>query len=36
MALVVAGDVRENVLSAMQSMLDAIKKTATRKVEHFE
>jgi hypothetical protein len=28
--------VRENVLSSMQSMLDAIKKTATRKIEHFE
>ncbi|MGB5422293.1 MAG: molybdenum cofactor biosynthesis protein MoaE [Desulfobacterales bacterium] len=36
MVMVVAGDVRENVLSAMQSMLDAIKKTATRKIEHFE
>jgi len=36
MQLVVAGDVRENVLSAMQSMLDAIKKTATRKIEYFE
>ena len=36
MVLVVAGDVRENVLSALQSMLEAIKKTATRKIEHFE
>jgi molybdopterin synthase catalytic subunit len=36
MVLVVAGDVRENVLSALQSMLEAIKKTATRKIEYFE
>jgi len=36
MVLVVAGDVRENVLSALHSMLEAIKKTATRKIEHFE
>jgi len=36
MVLVVAGDVRENVLSALQSMLEAIKKEATCKIEHFE
>lgn len=36
MLLVVAGDVRENVLSALQSMLEAIKKKATRKIEHLE
>jgi molybdopterin synthase catalytic subunit len=36
MVLVVAGDVRENVLPALQAILDAIKKTATRKIEHVE
>ncbi|MGD8969812.1 MAG: molybdenum cofactor biosynthesis protein MoaE [Desulfobacterales bacterium] len=36
MVMAVAGDMRENVLSALQSMLDAIKKTATRKIEYFE
>ncbi|MFO7687256.1 MAG: molybdenum cofactor biosynthesis protein MoaE [Desulfobacterales bacterium] len=36
MVLVVAGDVRENVLSVLKSTLDAIKKTATRKIEYFE
>ncbi len=35
MLLVVAGDVRENVLAALHATLEAIKNTATRKIEHF-
>ncbi|MFZ0133360.1 MAG: molybdenum cofactor biosynthesis protein MoaE [Desulfobacterales bacterium] len=35
MLLVVAGDVRENVLAALHATLEAIKKTATRKTEYF-
>ncbi|MFZ0241893.1 MAG: molybdenum cofactor biosynthesis protein MoaE [Desulfobacterales bacterium] len=35
MLLVVAGDVRENVQAALHSTLEAIKKTASRKIEHF-
>lgn len=35
MLLLVAGDVRENVLSALQTALEAIKTTATRKTEFF-
>jgi molybdopterin synthase catalytic subunit len=36
MVLAVAGDVRHNVLSALHSALEAIKKTATRKTEYFD
>lgn len=35
MVVVVAGDFRENVLSTMADTIDAIKKTVTRKTEHF-
>jgi len=35
MMVAVAGDVRENVLSAMAATIDAIKTTVTRKTEHF-
>ena len=35
MVLVVAGEVRETVLSTLQSMLEAIKTKATCKIEHF-
>ncbi|MGM0453831.1 MAG: molybdenum cofactor biosynthesis protein MoaE [Thermodesulfobacteriota bacterium] len=35
MAVVVAGDIRENVLSVMGRTIDAIKQTVTQKAEHF-
>jgi molybdopterin synthase catalytic subunit len=35
MAVAVAGDVRENVLGAMASIIDAIKAEVTHKVEHY-
>ncbi len=35
MVVVVAGDVRENVLAVMADTIDAIKQTVTRKTEHF-
>jgi molybdopterin synthase catalytic subunit len=34
MALVVAGDIRENVISALSATLDAIKSTVTHKTEY--
>ena len=36
MFLVVAGDVRENVISVLQDTLDAIKTKVTQKTEDFE
>jgi len=36
MLLVVAGDIRENVISALRDTLNAIKTTVTRKTEFFE
>jgi molybdopterin synthase catalytic subunit len=36
MALVVAGDIRENVITALAETLDAIKTTVTRKTEFFQ
>jgi len=36
MFLVVAGDIRENVLATMEKMLNAIKTTVTRKTEFFK
>lgn len=36
MFLVVAGDVRENVIGVLQDTLDAIKTKVTRKTEDFE
>ncbi len=35
MTVAVAGDIRENVLSAMASIIDAIKSEVTRKTEHY-
>ena len=35
MALVVAGDIRENVIAAMSETLNAIKSEVTRKTEYF-
>jgi molybdopterin synthase catalytic subunit len=35
MALVVAGDIRENVISALSRTLDAVKTEVTRKTEYF-
>lgn len=35
MFLVVAGDIRENVIETLSVTLNAIKKTVTRKSEHF-
>lgn len=35
MHLIVAGDIRENVLKTMEDTLNAIKKTVTRKTEFF-
>ena len=35
MALVVAGDIRENVISTLHDTLDAIKSTVTHKTEYF-
>lgn len=35
MAVVVAGDIRENVLAVMGRTIDAIKQTVTQKAEHF-
>jgi len=35
MFLVVAGDIRENVISAMSTALDEIKTSVTRKTEYF-
>jgi len=35
MFLVVAGDIRENVICALQETLDAIKSTVTQKTEYF-
>lgn len=35
MVLIVAGDVRENVISALSDTLEAIKTTVTRKTEFF-
>ncbi|MBW1864216.1 MAG: molybdenum cofactor biosynthesis protein MoaE [Deltaproteobacteria bacterium] len=36
MFLVVAGDIRENVIRTLQSALNAIKSTATQKTEFFK
>ena len=36
MYLVVAGDIRENVIHTLQRALDAIKSTATQKTEFFK
>jgi molybdopterin synthase catalytic subunit len=36
MFLVVAGDVRENVIAVLQDTLQAIKTKVTRKTEDFE
>lgn len=36
MFLVVAGDVRENVIRTMQDTIDAIKSKATKKTEYFK
>ena len=36
MVLVVAGDVRENVISTLSETLDAVKSTVTRKEEYFK
>jgi molybdopterin synthase catalytic subunit len=36
MYLVVAGDIRENVIRTLQGTLDAIKSTATQKTEFFK
>jgi len=35
MVLVVAGDVRENVIPVLKETLDAVKMTVTRKTEYF-
>jgi molybdopterin synthase catalytic subunit len=35
MHLMVAGDIRENVISVLTQTLDAIKKTVTKKTEYF-
>ena len=35
MFLVVAGDIRENVIAVLQTTLEAIKTTVTRKTEYF-
>ncbi len=35
MTVAVAGDIRENVLGAMASIIDAIKQEVTRKTEHY-
>ena len=35
MLLVVAGDIRENVIAVLRDTLDAIKKTVTSKTEYF-
>jgi molybdopterin synthase catalytic subunit len=35
MMLVVAGDIRENVISALADTLDAVKGEATSKIQHF-
>jgi molybdopterin synthase catalytic subunit len=36
MRLVVAGDIRENVIPALERTLSAVKKTVTRKTEFYE
>jgi molybdopterin synthase catalytic subunit len=36
MVLVVAGDIRQNVISALEDTLNAIKTTVTKKTEHYE
>jgi hypothetical protein len=36
MYLVVAGEIRENVIRTLQGTLDAIKSTATQKTEFFK
>jgi molybdopterin synthase catalytic subunit len=36
MLLVVAGDVRENVIAVLRDTLDAIKSEVTRKTEYFD
>jgi molybdopterin synthase catalytic subunit len=36
MFLVVAGDIRENVLATLEKTLNAIKTTVTRKTEFFK
>ena len=36
MLLVVAGDIRENVLQTMQDVLNAVKTTVTHKTEYFK
>jgi molybdopterin synthase catalytic subunit len=36
MVLVVAGDIRENVISVLENTLNAIKSTATKKTEYYE
>ncbi|WP_300670817.1 molybdenum cofactor biosynthesis protein MoaE [Desulfoluna sp.] len=35
MAIVVAGDVRENVISTLEGLLNAVKAEVTSKTEHF-
>jgi len=36
MFLVVAGDIRENVINTLTSMLNAVKSTVTHKTEYFQ
>lgn len=36
MHLIVAGDIRENVISVLKDTLEAIKTAATEKIEYFE
>jgi molybdopterin synthase catalytic subunit len=36
MLLVVAGDIRDNVIATLKDTLNAIKTTVTRKTEFFE
>ncbi len=36
MLIVVAGDIRDNVLSCMARMIDSVKQMVTSKTEHFE
>lgn len=36
MVLVVAGDIRQNVISTLEDTLNAIKQTATKKTEYYE
>jgi len=35
MVIAVAGDIRENVIPVLERTLNAVKKTVTKKIEHF-